>query len=154
MEFSHLVPQPTRTYREVISPYLIPLRTSLILSIFHAYVSQWVYLCDSSFFEDFGPFGTNINIKGVSLLPWRTIPSSMWSFVVINRKLTWVPANSIGKVSCRWVRDLGSNLLYTKNQLVSWLDSNSNDNGADAINSNTSSNTITIIKKKKNRELS
>ncbi len=44
--------------------------------------------------------------------------------------------SSIGKVFCRQTRDLASNPVYTKNQLVYWLDNKSNYHGVDIIGSN------------------
>ena len=39
----------------------------------------------------------------------------------------WVPVSSISKISCRRVRDMGSNPAYTKNQLMSWPDGKGNE---------------------------
>jgi hypothetical protein len=61
----------------------------------------------------FFPHPTNPNVHVIS------------TYHSINQ-LLWVPISSTGKVSCRRVRELGSNLVYTKNQLMSWPDGKSN----------------------------
>jgi hypothetical protein len=48
----------------------------------------------------------------------------------------WVPVGSTSKVSCCRVRDLGSNLAYTKNQLVSWPGGKNNHHETDVMNLN------------------
>ncbi len=56
----------------------------------------------------------------------------------------WVRVSLTGKISCCWVRDLGSNSAYAKNQSVSWHDNKNNHHGTDAIDSNA----IITIKKR------
>jgi hypothetical protein len=50
------------------------------------------------------------------------------------------------KISFRQIRDLSSNLAYTKNQSVSWHDNKSNHHKTDVIGSN---DIVTKKKKKK-----
>ena len=45
----------------------------------------------------------------------------------------WIPVKSTSKIFCRRVRNLGLNLVYTKNQLISWSDGKSNHHGTDTI---------------------
>jgi hypothetical protein len=47
-------------------------------------------------------------------------------YILLVHMFWWVPVSSTGKVSYGRARDLGSNPVYTKNQLVSWLDGKSN----------------------------
>ena len=58
-------------------------------------------------------------------------------------KIKWFSSGSIGKISCCWIRDLNSNLAYTKNQLTSWPDNKNNHHEANVIGSD-----AILIKKK------
>ena len=55
----------------------------------------------------------------------------------------WVLVNSTGKIFDGCIKDLGSNLAYTKNWLVSWSNDKELSSGADAIG------WISLKKKKK-----